>query len=205
MTRTTAITFTVVLGFLLIGLLGVLFLLLFPYDRLFTPPSTPANTPTVIPTATPTLETFLPTASLVTPTPAEPTPTSTRVPTFTPGPTKTPTEEIVFPTPIPRPTSTPEAVQPPEQGTTAPTSTLPPQRGVDVEFTADSPVLVRGDCTDLIWQVNGPVTVQFEDETVPLSGTREVCPSRTTDYTLTVQVAGSAEVIPFQVRINVTQ
>lgn len=204
MTRTAAFTFTVVLGFVVLGLLGVVFLLTFPYEQIIEPPPTATFTPTASPTATSTIETFLPTASLVTPTLADPTATSTRVPTVTPGPTKTPTEPIAFPTRVPpRPTATPEIAPLPGPGTPAPTETLLPQREVDVQFKADPATLDGERCTDLVWQVSGPVTVQLEGETVLPSGTRQVCPGRTRDYTLTVQVAGSAEVVPYQVRVNV--
>jgi hypothetical protein len=84
-----------------------------------------------------------------------------------------------------------------------PTETLPPLRAVNVQFKADPATLDGERCTDLVWQVSGQVTVALEGETVPPSGRRQVCPSRTTDYTLTVQTAGSAELIPYQVRVNV--
>ncbi len=205
MTRAAAVTFTVILGFVLVGLLGVVFLLMFPYGQFVAPLSTATFTPTAIPTATPTIQTFLPTASADTPTPADPTATSTRVPTVTPAPTKTPTQPVAFPTRVPpRPTATPVSAAPPEPGTPAPTPTLLPQRSVEVDFKADPSTITRGKCTDLVWQVNGPVIVQLEGETVPQSGIREVCPSTTRDYTLTVQVEGSVELIPFQVRVNVS-
>lgn len=206
MTRTVAFTFAILLGFLVVGLFGVMFLLLFPYDQFFAPPATAIFTPTAIPTATPTIETFLPTASLVTPTSADPTAISTHVPTMTPGPTKTPTAPIAFPTRVPpRPTATPEVAAPPGPGTPVPTETLPPLRAVNVQFKADPATLDKQRCTDLVWQVSGQVTVELEGEAVPSSGTREVCPGRTTDYILTVQIAGSAEVVPYQVRVNVNR
>ena len=206
MTRSAAFTFAVILGFLLVGLFGVMFFLLFPYETLLGPSATATFTSTPMPTATATIKTFLPTAGLVTPTPAEPTVTNTQVPTLTPGPTKTPTQEIIFPTPVPpRPTMTPTQAPPPSPGTVIPTATLPPSRSVNVSFEAESPFIERGECTNLIWQVAGPIEVKLNGQSVPFSSSREVCPERTTDYTLTVQVEGSAEIIPFQVRVNVTQ
>ncbi|GAB4425801.1 MAG: hypothetical protein Kow0031_05490 [Anaerolineae bacterium] len=205
MTRTAAATFTVVLGFVLVGLMGVVFLLLFPYEQLIAPASTPTLAPTPLPTATPTIQSFLPTARPDTPTPAAPPATNTRVPTVTPAPTKTPAPPFSFPTRVPpRPTSTPEIATAPAPGTAVPTATLPPQRAVEVQFSADPSTIKRGKCTDLVWQVSGPVTVQLEGEAVPPSGRREVCPSSTRDYTLTVQVVDSAELFPYQVRVNVS-
>lgn len=204
MTRAAAFTFAIILGFLVVGLLGVMFLLLFPYDQFIAPPPTVTFTPTAIPVSTATVESFLPTARLETPTSSDPTATSTRVPTVTPGPTRTPTEPVAFPTRVPpRPTATPELAAPAEPGTPVPTATLPPQREVVVQFKADPATLDGERCTKLVWQVTGPVTVQLEGETVPPSGTRQVCPGHTTDYTLTVQEAGSTELIPYQVRVNV--
>jgi len=188
----------------LVILVGV-FVAFAPYELLFGSAATPTPAATATPTATPTFPSFLPTANLTTPTPAEPTPTNTRLPTSTPLVPATPTATVPFslPTLAFRPTATPTPIPPTVAVTPSPTPTLIPARQYTVFFEAEETTLEEGDCTHLEWRVEGQVTVQLNGEKVDASDSREICPSRNTDYTLTTQVAGSAEIQRRVVRITV--
>jgi hypothetical protein len=75
-----------------------------------------------------------------------------------------------------------------------PTNTPIPGREYSVLFEAAKTRLDQGECTDLRWRAQGSVTVQLDGQVVPAAGTRKVCPNRNTTYTLTTQLAGSAQV-----------
>jgi hypothetical protein len=75
-----------------------------------------------------------------------------------------------------------------------PTATLLPGRQYSITFEVDRTPIKSGDCTDLIWQIEGSVLVQLDGETIAASGVRKVCPTRDTTYTLTTQLVGSAAV-----------
>jgi hypothetical protein len=79
---------------------------------------------------------------------------------------------------------------------------IPPRR-YNVSFEAEQTELEEGDCTELIWEVEGQVTVLLNGEKVETAGKKEVCPERDTDYTLTTQIAGSSEIQRKIVRIAV--
>ncbi len=204
MTQTQAFTIATIAAFFILGLVGVVVLLVFPYDQIITPTATSTATSTV--TLTPTAVFVLPPTNTPTPAvPVEPSPTNTPVPTFTPRPPSTPTAlpAIKLPTPYFRPTATPlPAVVVPTESPT-PTATLIGQRQYAISFTADSTTIKRGDCTQLVWRAEGPVTVSLDNQSVSNNSQQKICPERTKDYTLTVQIEGSAEIQRRTIRINV--
>lgn len=178
-------------------------LLLFPYKQVFAPTPTVTPTPTITPS--PTIERFLPAAVTPSPTvPVTPSPTNTRVPTVTPRPpdTPTPSTAIRLPTPYVRPTATLQPGLPTPTETPAPTPTLV-ERQYSISFTAGNSTIKRGDCTDLAWRIDGPVVVLLDDQPVSNIGRRQICPERTTDYTLKVQLEGSAQIERRILRVNV--
>jgi hypothetical protein len=196
--RSVALTIGIVMGFVVLGIVGVAVLVIFPYEQVFGP------TPTAVPTSTvtpkPTFPLFLPTANLVTPTPEPPTPTSTRLPTVTPRPTKTPVSTkvpVVLTITVPSPTPTTGATEAP---VLLPTSA---PRFYTLSFEADESVIDRGDCTKLRWQSSGPVMLWLDGEPAESSGQLRVCPRNDTTYTLEFQVAGSAQVQRTSVTIDV--
>lgn len=192
MTRAQALSVSVIVGFLILGLISVVILLIFPYDQFLAPLPTATYTATPSPTLTP--RRFLPTPGAETPTPGEPTPTNTRLPTATPvvPNTATPTVLIELPTPYVRPTATPIPAVVPPTATFTPTPTRVPGRNYTVLFQAESTSISNGDCTTLEWRVDGPVTIWLDDRPVGRVGEQEICPERTTDYILEIQVEGSA-------------
>lgn len=181
--------------------------LVFVPDELLFPEPTPTITNTPAPTATPTFPNFLPTPGFETPTPSEPTATNTRVPTASPIPTKlpTPTPGQIFGvlTPVVNPTDTPLPTNTLAPTETVPTNTPIPGRQFSVLFEADKTRLDQGDCATLRWQAQGSITVQLDGQVVPAAGTRRVCPNRNTIYTLTTQLAGSAQIDRRTVSITV--
>lgn len=189
---------TTIVAFVFLGLaVAVLYI---PIDTLpiiiVTPTRTPTLTPTV--TRTPTLPKFLPTVSLVASATSEPTPVNTRIPTSTPKPKSTATSTIIFEVPtlriIPSATST---------STPRPRSTLPqrqeqqkqptPRRpvGYQITFEADQPTLVKGDCTDIVWFVEGSSSVLLDGSPIAASGRKKVCPRKDTTYQLSVSLPNS--------------
>lgn len=62
----------------------------------------------------------------------------------------------------------------------------------DVQFSANSFTLIKGQCTNLTWQTSDVSAVYLNDAGVPGVATKEVCPETTTIYTLRVERAGSA-------------
>ncbi len=196
--RTQALTIAVVIGFLVLGVVGVVVLAFFPYDTVFAPTPTVTSTPTV--TLTPTFQSFLPTARSITPTQEPPTPANTRLPTLTPSPTGTttptrapftPTLIIATYTPTISPTITP--LRPPTRTS----------REYSFSFEADDTTLERGRCTVLRWQSSGPITLQLDNQPVAASGEERVCPRNTTTYTMKFKVAGSAEVQSQDIKVEV--
>lgn len=80
------------------------------------------------------------------------------------------------PTPTPEPpTATPTPVLP------TPTPALP-----EAWFRLDQNPIQAGACTFVRWDVTNAHTAYLNDEAVPLSGSREVCPTETQFYTLRV-------------------
>lgn len=53
-------------------------------------------------------------------------------------------------------------------------------------FWPDPELIRAGECTTLYWQTENVWGVWFQDDWVDLSGSREVCPTETTEYTLDV-------------------
>jgi hypothetical protein len=84
-------------------------------------------------------------------------------------------------TPTPEPTATPEPT---------PTATPTEIPLAEVTFTADATALVRGACTNLRWEVLNATAVQLDLEAVEASGVRQVCPTVTTEYRLSVEAPG---------------
>jgi hypothetical protein len=208
MTRTQALVLAILAGFVLLACIAVIFVVILPYDRVFPPLPTP-TVPTATPTPIPTLPKFLPTGSLITPT-SEPTATNTRVPTSTPRPPQPPTPTVVLELTYPlRPTATPTLVtvpQPVDTVTSTPSVTpLPPPRGFSISFDADQTTLVKGECTDLVWRVEGAATVTLDGEDVADSGAKEVCPKFDKKYQLTVRLPDSPELLHRSVKISVEE
>lgn len=192
MTRSQAFTIGILIGFVVLVFLGMMALIFLPYERLFPPrpaPTLPA--PTVI--LTPTFPQSLPTASLTTPTPAEPTATNTRVPTPTPRPPRTPTPTVLpkLPTFPPKPTATTEIITVVPIPTATPSPTIIPSpipRQYNISFSAKETTITKGDCTNLKWHVEGASTVTLDGESVAASGKKKVCPKKDTRYQLTIRL-----------------
>lgn len=206
MNRSQALVIGMLVGFVALVCVGMVVIVMLPYEQLFPPTSTPIPpSPTITPT--PTFPKFLPTASLETPV-IEPTPTNTRLPTFTPTVPKPPTPTVVIKlptrhptdTPVPTPTLTP--APPPTFTLPAPT---PVPRQYSISFSADDTTLTKGECTNLKWQVTGTSLIQLNGEAVGPSGKREVCPKKDTEYKLTTGLPGSAEIKTTTVRITVKE
>ncbi len=64
----------------------------------------------------------------------------------------------------------------------------------DVQFTANSFVIVKGQCTNLVWETSDVQAVYLNDSGVPGTATKEVCPETTSVYTLRVERTGSPTV-----------
>lgn len=60
-----------------------------------------------------------------------------------------------------------------------------------IQFTANSFTLIKGQCTNLIWQTSDVSAVYLNDSGVPGTATKEICPETTSVYTLRVERAGS--------------
>lgn len=109
----------------------------------------------------------------------------------TPPPTLTPTSEV---TPLPTQTlAAPTEVQSIESPTPA-----------VVSFRAASESVVSGECTMLSWDAVNAQSVLFEGQPAQTSGSREVCPTRTTRYTLLVAHADGVRT-PYYVSITVEE
>lgn len=204
--RVQAVIISILTGLVVLVFIGLAAILLLPGE--VTLRSTPTSTATIPPTATPTFPNFMPTAGGVTPTPGEPTPTNTRLPTSTPLPTRTPRPTLIInlPTPVVRPTATPTAAPlPPPTVAREPSPTATPlvQRQYSVSFEAEDTSLVEGECTDIIWRVEGAVNIELDGDSVGQSGREKVCPDEDSSYRLTFQIAGSTEIGSREVEILV--
>jgi hypothetical protein len=62
----------------------------------------------------------------------------------------------------------------------------------DVQFSANSFTLIKGQCTNLTWQTSDVIAVFLNDAGVPGVATKEVCPETTSVYTLRVDRAVGA-------------
>jgi len=62
----------------------------------------------------------------------------------------------------------------------------------DVQFSANSFTLIKGQCTNLTWQTSDVSAVYLNEAGVPGVATKEVCPETTSIYTLRVERSGSA-------------
>jgi hypothetical protein len=206
LTRSQAVVISILVGLVVLVFMGLAAILLLPGKVILG--STPTPTSTVLPTVTPTFPNFMPTAGGVTPTPGEPTPTNTRIPTSTPFPTRTPrpTAIIHLPTPVVRPTATPTAAPLPVPTVAlepSPTATRPVQRQYTVSFEAEASSLASGECTDLIWRVEGAENLQLDGNSVGQTGRKKVCPDEDSSYRLTFQISGSTAVESREVEILV--
>lgn len=103
-----------------------------------------------------------------------PTPVPTSTPTATPTGTPTATDTAT-------PTATPTEVGTP---TPTPTATTPPQ--AKITFTATPETINEGQCAVLAWDVQNVKAVFLDGDGVVGQGSREVCPKKTTTYTLRV-------------------
>jgi uncharacterized protein YraI len=79
------------------------------------------------------------------------------------------------PTPVPTPTFAPSPTPQP--------SATPPMY---VDFRADSPWVIAGQCTTLRWDVEGVRGVYFNGQGQPGHGSQEVCPAQTQTFVLHV-------------------
>jgi hypothetical protein len=206
LTRSQAVFISVLGGLVVLVFIGLGVILLLPGETILRSTATP--TATIPPTVTPTFPNFMPTPGGVTPTPGEPTPTNTRIPTATPLPTRTPrpTAIINLPTPVVRPTATPTAAPlpfPTVATQPSPTATRPVQRQYTVSFEAEDPSLESGECTDIVWRVEGAVDIQLDGSPVGQSGRKKVCPEEDSSYRLVFQIPGSAEIERREVEISV--
>jgi hypothetical protein len=89
--------------------------------------------------------------------------------------------------------------------TPQPTTLLPSGK-----LTADREAIAYGECTNLRWLVTNAMLATLDEEAIPLTGVREVCPPQTTTYTLrwsgftgttgesavTIQVTGAPSATP---------
>lgn len=94
-------------------------------------------------------------------------------------------------TPIP-PTATWTVAAPPATPTSEPpalTETPTPQLLSEIEFWADTSTIAAGACTTLHWQTNNVQAVYLDGEGVQGTGSRQVCPIQTTEYTLQIKTA----------------
>lgn len=57
----------------------------------------------------------------------------------------------------------------------------------DVQFSANNFILVKGQCTNLIWQTSNVRAVYLNESGVPGTATKEICPETTSIYTLRVE------------------
>lgn len=212
MNRSQATIISLLAGLVILAFIGLGFVLLFPVEQIWISPPTPTAPSSPTATVTPTFPSFLPTPDLSSPTPAEPTATNTRVPTATPAPTETPvpTVNIVLPRPTIKPTVTPTrpvSIRPvlsPTPGNVEPTPTIGPLR-YSISFEAEDTTLDKGDCTDLVWRVDGPVQVALEGESVALTGRKKVCPEKNTSYELTTQIVGNPQIDRRSIDIQVEE
>ncbi len=204
MTRPQALTLSVLVGFVLLVCLAMVVLIVFPYER-FIPPTVTPTLPPPTTTATPTLPNYLPAPNTITP---EPTATNTRLPTAMPRSPKPPTPTVVFVLPTRRPTTTP--THPPE--TPSPADTPPPvvatppgPRQYSIFFIAKKDTLVKGDCTDLRWEVTGAASVSLDGEEVSPAGVENVCPKSTVSYRLAIQLPNDTQLLYQTVKITVEE
>jgi len=82
------------------------------------------------------------------------------------------------PTPVPTPTNAPTLIPPTPQ----PTATPP----MYVDFRADAPWVIAGQCTTLRWDVEGVRGVYFNGQGQPGHGSVDVCPAQTQTFVLHV-------------------
>jgi hypothetical protein len=208
MTRSQALAIGILIGLIVLVCIGLLVVVVWPYQHALPPPATAALP--LAPILTPTLPNFLPTANIDTPLPPEPTVTNTRLPTATPTLPQPPTATIVpkLPTLYHRPTSTPKPVTaaPVLVATPSPTLTpVPASRQYAISFEAQESTLIKGKCTDLRWQVAGAAKVTLNGETVAATGKQKVCPQQETSYQLIVYLPGDTQFIRRSVTITVEE
>lgn len=133
------------------------------------PPRLTTETPPVV-TVAPQVPRGLPPLIILTPQFNTRTPTFTRTSTLTRTPTLTRTNT---------PTNTPTF-----------TSTATPSGTPEIQFYADSTVILRGQCTILHWRMQYALAVILNNEPVTENGYRQVCPTTTTNYILHVSYSG---------------
>lgn len=109
------------------------------------------------------------------------------VPTVTGTFTPTPTTHITI-----TPTFTPTATL---------TATVVPE--LSVNFNADRYEITQGECTTLRWKVENADTALLDGSAVSLENAREVCPSETTTYQLTVSSAAGERSTQLTVEVQV--
>lgn len=148
----------------------------------------PVESQTGLSKPSPILEPVAGVAITPTSTPLPPTPTLTSPP---PTPTSTPLPPTATSTPLP---PTPTATRLP------PTPTLPPP--IDPNFRADRTAIQAGDCSTLRWDVEGIAAVYLDGGGQIGHGSKVVCPTQTTNYTLEV-VQRDGRRVPWPLRIEV--
>lgn len=101
---------------------------------------------------------------------------------------------LPFIQPPPRPTNTP---------TPLPTRTPTPAGIIGPNLRADQNPIGYKDCTWICWDVDNISQVYFEGQGVTGHDNREVCPGRTTTYTLLVVLLdGSRQTFPITINVQ---
>ena len=207
MTRSQALTLGVLAGFVIIVFMAMVVLLFINPITVFEPPTATPVPPSPTPTITPTFPNFMPTPG-PTFTPAEPTPTNTRLPTLTPTAPREPTSTVIFLLPTRRPTDTPiiptTTPVPATETSIPPSPTFPPRR-YKISFEAEDSTITKGDCTNLKWEVVGASAVTLDRESIEPEGKKKVCPTKDTEYKLTVQFPDQARLENRTVKITVEE
>ncbi|MBN1220274.1 MAG: hypothetical protein JXM69_15200 [Anaerolineae bacterium] len=196
MSRAQALTIAILAGLVVLVCIGMAMLTVLPFERIF--PLSPTTAPSPpSPSPTSTFPSFIPTANLETVT-VEPTATNTLVPTATPRPPRTPTPTVIIHLTLPprKPTATPVVNTPVPIATATSTVTLTPSpapRGYSISFEAEETKIVRDECTQLRWKVEGASSVILDGESVESTGKKKVCPKYDTSYELKVKLLDGSQ------------
>jgi pSer/pThr/pTyr-binding forkhead associated (FHA) protein len=137
---------------------------------------------------------------------AQITPTPTPSPTETPTPTATITDTPLPGTDTPTPTAT-STDTPTPTPTPTPTVTTPPPPAI-ASFQASPGTIVSGGCTTLEWgAVTGATEVSIDQGIggIATPGTRSVCPTATTTYTMSAVGPGGTTTASVTVTVQAAQ
>ena len=103
-------------------------------------------------------------------------------------PNNVPTPRPVTPRPQPTATDAPPNNNPPPDNNPPPTTEAPPPQAEPTgpNFRVDDSSIDQGECTTVRWDSDNIKEVYFEGQGVTGHGSRQVCPTETSSYTLTV-------------------